>query len=108
MKIKNRPTEDLTLKTKAVFLDRDGVINRYVYHTELGTVDTPANPEEFELLPGVAEGIDELNELGLAVIVVSNQPGIAKGKLTPWLLDAITEKMRTQLAISGARLDGIF
>jgi D-sedoheptulose 7-phosphate isomerase len=96
------------LKTKAVFLDRDGVINRYVYHAELGTVDTPANPEEFDLLPGVAEGIAELNELGLAVIVVSNQPGIAKGKLTPWLLDAITEKMRTQLTLSGARLDGVF
>lgn len=96
------------MKTKAVFLDRDGVINRYVYHAEFGTVDTPANPEEFDLLPGVAEGIAELNELGLAVIVVSNQPGIAKGKLTPWLLDAITEKMRAQLALSGARLDGVF
>jgi len=96
------------LKTKAVFLDRDGVINRYVYNAELGTVDTPANPEEFELLPGVAEGVAALNELGLAVIVVSNQPGIAKGKLTPWLLDAITEKMRTQLSLFGARLDGIF
>jgi D-sedoheptulose 7-phosphate isomerase len=96
------------LKSKAVFLDRDGVINRYVYHPEFGTVDTPANPDQFDLLPGVAEGIAAFNDLGLSVIVVSNQPGIAKGKLTPWLLDAITEKMRTQLALAGARLNGIF
>lgn len=96
------------MPTKAVFLDRDGVINRYVYHPEFGTVDTPANPEEFNLLPGAAEGIAAFNELGFPVIVVSNQPGIAKGKLTPWLLDAITEKMRAQLALAGARIDAVF
>jgi D-sedoheptulose 7-phosphate isomerase len=95
------------MKKRAVFLDRDGVINRYAYNAEFGTVDTPATPEQFELLPGAGEAIAELNQLGLPVIVVSNQPGIAKGKLTPQLLDAITTKMVKQLAAAGARLDEV-
>jgi D-sedoheptulose 7-phosphate isomerase len=92
----------------AVFLDRDGVINRYAYQADLGTVDSPANPGEFELLPGAADAIASLNRLGLAVIVVSNQPGIAKGKTTPHHLDSINAKMRERLSLSGARVDGIF
>lgn len=95
------------MKKPAVFLDRDGVINRYVYNSEFGTVDTPANPEEFNLLAGAAEAIAVLNRLDLPVIVVSNQPGIAKGKMSPKLLDAINEEMRAQLASAGARLDAV-
>lgn len=95
------------MKRRAVFLDRDGVINRYAYNSELGTVDSPAHPGEFELLPGAAEAIAGLNQMGLPVIVVSNQPGIAKGKLSPSLLDAINEEMRIQLARERARLDGV-
>jgi D-sedoheptulose 7-phosphate isomerase len=95
------------MKKRAVFLDRDGVINRYAYNAEFGTVDTPTTPEQFELLAGAGEAIAELNQLGLPVIVVSNQPGIAKGKLTPQLLDAITTKMVKQLAAAGARLDEV-
>ena len=68
------------MKNRAVFLDRDGVINRYAYNGDLGIADTPANPDEFELLPGAGEAIAALNRLGLPVIVVSNQPGIAKVK----------------------------
>jgi D-sedoheptulose 7-phosphate isomerase len=95
------------MKKRAVFLDRDGVINRYAYDAEFGTVDTPATPEQFELLAGAGEAIAGLNQLGLPVIVVSNQPGIAKGKLTPQLLDAITTKMVQELAAVGARLDEV-
>lgn len=95
------------MKKPAVFLDRDGVINRYAYNAELGTVDTPATPSEFELLPGAAEAVAALNGMNLPVIVVSNQPGIAKGKLSPKLLDAINEEMRVQLARAGARLDAV-
>ena len=96
------------MKKRAVFLDRDGVINRYSYKAEFGTVDTPANPAEFHLLPGAGEAIAALNQLGLLVIVVSNQPGIAKGKLTPQLLGAINEEMRMQLAGAGAYIDAAY
>jgi D-glycero-D-manno-heptose 1,7-bisphosphate phosphatase len=95
------------MRRPAVFLDRDGVINRYVYNAEFGTVDSPANAGQFELLPGVGEAIALLNRIPISVIAVSNQPGVAHGKFSPALLDTITEKMRAQLAEAGARLDGV-
>jgi D-glycero-D-manno-heptose 1,7-bisphosphate phosphatase len=95
------------MRRPAVFLDRDGVINRYVYNAEFGTIDSPATAEQFELLPGVGQAIASLNRIRIPVIAVSNQPGVAHGKFSPTLLDAMTEKMRAQLAEAGARLDGV-
>jgi D-glycero-D-manno-heptose 1,7-bisphosphate phosphatase len=96
------------MKRGAVFLDRDGVINAYVYNSEFGTVDSPAHPDEFVLLPESAESIAELNRLGLPVVVVSNQPGIAKRKFTSGLLTAMTEKMQAEIRRAGGCLDGIY
>jgi D-glycero-D-manno-heptose 1,7-bisphosphate phosphatase len=93
---------------RGVFLDRDGVINAMWHDAEHGTVDSPANPEQWMMLDGVAAAIARLNGAGFAVAVVSNQPGIAKRKLTPALLDAITRCMRAGLAAEGARLDGVY
>jgi D-glycero-D-manno-heptose 1,7-bisphosphate phosphatase len=104
----NQVTEFLPMTRPAVFLDRDGVINSYAYDSEFGTFDSPARAENFHLLPGAGEAIASLSHLNLQVIVVSNQPGIAKGKFTPWQLDAINETMRLQLARSGARLDAVY
>lgn len=98
----------MTAMRRAAFVDRDGVINRMVLHPEFGTVDSPANPEQFELLPGAGRAVAELNQLGLLVIVVSNQPGIAKGKFTPALLAAIERKMIAGLETDGGRLDAIY
>ena len=66
---------------RAVFLDRDGVINDMVYNAEFGLVDSPANPDQLNLLPGVGDSIAALNEMGFKVFIVSNQPGIAKGQI---------------------------
>jgi D-glycero-D-manno-heptose 1,7-bisphosphate phosphatase len=92
----------------AVFLDRDGVINSYVYDADFGTVDSPSNPDTFRLSPGAGEAIAELNRLGMVVVVVSNQPGIAKGKFTQTLLDQITDKMRADIGDCGGRLDAVY
>jgi D,D-heptose 1,7-bisphosphate phosphatase len=92
---------------RAVFLDRDGVMNSYVYNPEFGTVDSPSNPEEFSLLPGIADAVIEFNHLDLLTIVVSNQPGVAKGKFCMELLEQMTEKMVEALVASGARLDEV-
>jgi D-glycero-D-manno-heptose 1,7-bisphosphate phosphatase len=93
---------------RAVFLDRDGTINAMVYNPEFGLVDSPQNPDEFRLLPGVGEAIRTIHEAGFLAVVVSNQPGIAKGKCTPAVLEAITEKMRQGLAVGGAQLDAVY
>jgi len=93
---------------RAIFLDRDGVINALVYNREHGFVDSPSNPEQFQLLPGVGEAIKLINEMEFLVLVVSNQPGVAKGKLTLQLLDAITQKMKDELAVHDAYLDRIY
>ena len=93
---------------RAIFLDRDGVINRMVYNPEFGLVDSPANPDEFQLLPDAGEVVHQINQLGFLAIVISNQPGIAKGKFTPAILDAITEKMHRELSKAEGRLDSIY
>src|SRR5882762_1771435 len=96
------------MSRRAVFLDRDGVINGYTYDPETGIVDSPASPETFALLPGVGEAIGELNRMGLLVLVVSNQPGVAKGKFSRTLLQGVTKKMQDCVQACGARLDGVY
>lgn len=91
---------------KAAFIDRDGVINKLVYHYEHGIIDSPFTAEQFSLLPGVGEAIKKLHESDYKVIVVSNQPGIAKGSLSEETFDEIRRKMKETLAGEGASIDG--
>lgn len=93
---------------RSIFLDRDGVINRMVYNIEFGLVDSPQNADQFQLLPGVAAAIRLINEMGFLAVVVSNQPGIAKGKYTKAVLEEMTRKMHRQLAESRTRLDAVY
>ena len=93
------------MSTRGVLLDRDGVINELAYFPELGVIDSPLTPDQFRLLPGVPEAIRALNELGFKVAVVSNQPGIAKGKMTERLFAEIRSKMKNELEREGAHLD---
>lgn len=92
----------------AVFLDRDGVVNSYAYNTDFGTVDSPAHPDEFALTSGAGEAIAKLNDAGLLVVVVSNQPGVARGRFSPALLDAVTEKMNCLVKQAGGHLDAVY
>lgn len=91
---------------KAVFLDRDGVVNELVYHQEHGIIDSPFTVGQFRLVPGVAAAIRQLRENGYKVIIVSNQPGMAKQHTTEATFKAISRKMRDDLAGDGAALDG--
>lgn len=93
---------------KGVFLDRDGVINSYAYNAEFGTIDSPAHPDQFVLTSGAAEAIAKLNKQELVVVVVSNQPGIAKGKFSCSLLEEVTEKMNHQIQQADGRLDAVY
>lgn len=82
---------------RGIFLDRDGVINRERGHLR--------SIEEFELIPGVATGIAELNRRGVKVAVLTNQSGIARGYLTVEELDKIHSHMNVLLSESGALID---
>jgi D-glycero-D-manno-heptose 1,7-bisphosphate phosphatase len=89
--------------TKAVFLDRDGVINKKL--PEGGYVTCW---EDFEFLPRVVEAIAQLNRAGFYVIVITNQRCIAKGLMTVAELETIHQLMSESLAERGARIDAIY
>ena len=82
----------------AVFLDRDGVINRLVFNPATGSYESPHRPEAWELLPGVLEALQRLQGAGFALFLVSNQPSYAKGKATLEHLHAIHDRLLAQLA----------
>lgn len=67
---------------KAVFLDRDGVINPPVGLDEFGGTESPLRFEDFRIFPWTAEAVKLLNGLGYYVFVVTNQPAVAKGKMS--------------------------
>jgi D-glycero-D-manno-heptose 1,7-bisphosphate phosphatase len=91
--------------SQAVFLDRDGVINEIVSFPELGLLDSPLHPRQFKLLAQVAEAIEVFNRLNVKVVVISNQPAIAKGKMTMKSFEQISRKMRTELGKRRAHVD---
>lgn len=91
---------NLQNKQKAIFLDRDGTLNRCVGFLR--------RTEELELLPGVAEAVKAINASGYLAIVVTNQPQIARGEVTVPQLEQIHNKLETLLGQEGAFLDGIY
>jgi len=91
---------------RAVFLDRDGVVNELVYHQELEMIGTPFKVNQFKLLSGVPEAIKSLHQSGYLVILISNQPDVAKGNMTLDTFEKIKQKMNAELAEAGAYLDG--
>ena len=95
-------------KTRAVFLDRDGVVNELLFHQEVGIIETPFTVDQFKLKKNAGKGIRRINRLGFKVIIVSNQPGIAMRHFSRKTLEAINLKMIQSLAKDKARLDGIF
>jgi histidinol phosphatase-like enzyme len=83
---------------RAVFLDRDGVINAAIWNTVEGKPDTPYRLEDFRLLPGVAQAVRTIGQMGFLAVVVSNQPGMAKGKCGRELLEAVNQRMLDSMA----------
>ena len=90
----------LLYKQKCIFLDRDGTINKLNGFVK--------NPENFELIDGVAEAIKIINNLGFLAIIITNQPVIARGEVDLKTLDIIHMKMETDLGKHGAYIDDLF
>jgi len=91
---------NLKHRQRAVFLDRDGTINKYVGF--LRDID------DFELEEGAAQAVKLINASGSLAIVATNQPVIARGEVTFGELAEIHNKMETLLGQEGAYLDGIY
>lgn len=92
--------KNLKHKQKAIFLDRDGTINKYVGFLR--------NIDEFELTDGAADAVRTINCSGYLAIVVTNQPVVARGEVSFEELEEIHNKMETLLGKEGAYLDAIY
>ncbi|MDR0400153.1 MAG: HAD-IIIA family hydrolase [Treponema sp.] len=92
--------KNLSIPQKAVFLDRDGTLNKIKGFIK--------KSEDMELLPGAAEAVRKINNSGYLAIVITNQPVIARGEASLEDLEEIHGKMETDLGKEGAYLDDIF
>ena len=91
---------NLKNKQKAIFLDRDGTLNKYVGFLR--------NIDDLELIDGVTEAIKKINGSSYLAIVITNQPVIARGEVTYDELNQIHNKLETLLGDKGAYLDGLY
>ena len=87
---------------RAVFLDRDGVLNRTVVRD--GKPYPPRSLADLRVLPGVREGCRKLREAGYALILVTNQPDIARGTASRAEVTAINERLQRFLQIDDVRM----
>jgi D-glycero-D-manno-heptose 1,7-bisphosphate phosphatase len=96
-------SSDAKRPKKAIFLDRDGVINRKL-------TDTPyiTKVSEFHFLPGVGEALSILKKLGFLLVLTTNQRGIARGLMTGGDLEAVHDYMQEELQKQRAPLDAIY
>ncbi len=93
---------------RAVFLDRDGVLNRNVFYPDTGAWESPRWPHEFMPVPGVLPALRELCAAGFRLFLVSNQPNIVNGKSNRQALDAIHGMLVAHLRSGGVTLDDAF
>lgn len=94
-------------KPSAIFLDRDGVINRNVFNPESNAYESPLTPEQVQIHMGVVDALLSLQRAGFLLIVVSNQPNYAKGKTTLATLEAIHRRIMEQLEPAGIHFTAV-
>lgn len=82
---------------RAVFLDRDGTINRNLFYSDTAEFEGPRSAEEFQLYPWSIEALKALKQAGFCLFIVSNQPNFAKGKSTLESLAGIQERLVSEL-----------
>ena len=87
---------------RAVFLDRDGVISRS--EVRGGKPYAPRRLEDFRLLPGVAQAVRSLKQVGFVVVVVTNQPDISNGLVNPAIVEAMHAKLKARVPVDDIRM----
>ncbi len=86
----------------AVFLDRDGVLNRALIRD--GKPYSPATLDQFEILPGVAEALRALDEAGFLLIVATNQPDVGRGAQRREVVEAMHQRLRAELPLDDIKV----
>lgn len=97
-----------TLMRKALFLDRDGIINELVYNPEFGTIDSPLNSKQVILIFGIKELLKAALDKGFVCVVVSNQPAIGLGKTTLKNHQKIVSKIMQEFKKDGLKIESQF
>jgi D-glycero-D-manno-heptose 1,7-bisphosphate phosphatase len=100
------PDASETRGKRAVFLDRDGVLNDLEYDPGEGRIGSPLSTRQMRVFPYAGEAVKSIQELGFKAILVSNQPGVAKRQLTHAEFSRMNEMVRRELARHGCALDG--
>ena len=90
-------------KNRAVFVDRDGVVNALVYNGSTGDYESPHTPNDFHVIPGALQGLLLLQKTGFLLFLVSNQPSYAKGKTSLASLHAVHEALVKKLTRAGVK-----
>jgi len=91
----------------AVFIDRDGTLNELVYDEQHGILDSPRRPDQVHAIAGAGAFLKDVREMGYLAVVVTNQPGIAKGTLSHPDLDAVHARLAELCAREGGRWDDL-
>jgi D-glycero-D-manno-heptose 1,7-bisphosphate phosphatase len=86
---------------KAVFLDRDGVLNKLVLNPDSGEYEPPHSPEDLIIYPFVVESLQALEDAGFYLFLISNQPDFAKGKTMIENIRAVHERLDSSLKSAG-------
>ncbi len=95
--------ETFLARRPTVFLDRDGVLNK-----RMPRASYVCSPDQWEWLPGSREALRLLKEAGYRVIIITNQPGLARGQVTAPALDMINQRMKTEARAAGAEITAIY
>lgn len=100
--------ENSVEKRRAIFLDRDGVLNRNVLYPDTRAYESPRSPSEFVLTGGVCEALQRLRAAGFLLILISNQPNAVNGKCTRAMLDQIHARLVALLRAEGVALTACY
>ena len=96
------------MKKKAIFVDRDGTLNRMVYDEDHGIMDSPRRAAQVELMPGAGRFLKKARDLGYMIVVATNQPAVAKKTLSLKHLDEVNGRLAALLKKDGGRWDAFY